>query len=45
MSLYEEYGECQRCHRWLRREVLKQVADYSGGHILPGSFHHIVVCE
>ena len=41
--IYEKYGECTRCHRYLKLNVLIQIEDYVG-HVLPGTFHHKLIC-
>lgn len=41
--VYEKYGECTRCKRYLQLDTLIQIEDYAG-HILPGSFHHKLIC-
>lgn len=41
--VYEQYGECIRCQRYLKLDCLIQIENYKG-HILPGSFHHKLIC-
>jgi len=41
--VYEKYGECTRCHRYLKLDTLIQIEDYVG-HVLPGTFHHKLIC-